>query len=91
MAIRFPGLSSNSLGARLIYFRIFAKAHASYCIIIGPLIFTPLKTLIKCLSALGSGCPMRMYQRWAIPVFGAFLVHEMNLRRIVLNEALDKA
>jgi hypothetical protein len=34
---------------------------------------------------------MRMCQRWAIPVFGALLVHEMNLRRIVLNEALDKA
>jgi hypothetical protein len=34
---------------------------------------------------------MRMCQRWIIPVFGALLVHEMNLRRIVLNEALDKA
>jgi hypothetical protein len=34
---------------------------------------------------------MRMCQRWAVPVFGAFLVHETNLRRIVLNDALDKA
>jgi hypothetical protein len=55
------------------------------------LIFTPLEALIRCSSALDSGCPMRMCQRWAIPVFNAFLVHEMNLRRIVLNEALNKA
>jgi hypothetical protein len=34
---------------------------------------------------------MRMYQRWVVPVFTAFLVHEMNLRRIVLNKALNKA
>jgi hypothetical protein len=69
---------------------IFAKAHALYYIIIGPLIFISLKTLIKCSSALGSGCPMRICQRWAVPVFGALLVHKINLRRIVLNEALNK-
>jgi hypothetical protein len=34
---------------------------------------------------------MRMGQRWAVLVFGALLVHEMNLRRIVLNKALNKA
>jgi hypothetical protein len=34
---------------------------------------------------------MRICQRWAVPVFGALLIHEMNLRRIVLNEALNKA
>jgi hypothetical protein len=65
--------------------------NASHCIIIGLLIFISLKALIKCSSALDSGCPMRMCQRWAVPAFGAFLVHEMNLRRIVLNEVLDKA
>jgi hypothetical protein len=74
----------------LIYFCIFAKAHVSYYTIIRPLIFTPLEALTKCSSALDSGCPMRMCQRWAVPVFGALLVHEMNLRRIVLNEALDR-
>jgi hypothetical protein len=91
MAICFPEFSSNSFNARLICFCIFTKAYASQYTIIGPLIFIPLKTLIKCSSALGSGCPIRMCQRWAIPVFGVFLVHEMNLRRIVLNEALNKA
>jgi hypothetical protein len=90
MAIRSPELSSDFLGARLICFRIFAKAHALYYTVIRPLIFILLKALIRCSSALGSGCPMRMCQRWAVPIFGALLVHEMNLRRIVLNEALDR-
>jgi hypothetical protein len=89
--IRFPELSSNFLGACLICFRIFAKAHVLHYIIIRPLIFIFLKALTKCSSALGSGCPMRMCQRWAVPVFGAFLIHEMNLRRIVLNKVLNKA
>jgi hypothetical protein len=88
--IRFSGFSSNFLNARLICFRIFVKAHALHYTIVRPLIFILLKALIKCSSALGSECPMRICQRWAVPVFGAFLIHEMNLRRIVLNEALNK-
>jgi hypothetical protein len=91
MVIRFSELSSDFLDARLIYFRIFAKVHASHYTIIGLLIFTPLEALTRCSSALGPGCPMRICQRWTVPVFGAFLVHEMNLQRIVLNKALNKA